>query len=349
MRYHVLWVNTVMRLPSLNAVDLKKIYTKFFAKNSTVSSTAVSKINLQVIKPFMIPIFSQFFRKINAILLSRQLNTVLRQQNFHHSILVTTVPIVADIVDNILAEKIVYYCVDEFAEWEGHHREQMQTMEALLLAKSDVVITTSETLYQSKKDQAKKIHTLSHGVDVAHFQDTSRKKSLGISHPILGYYGLFDERNDLELLQYILRQKPSWHIVIIGNIACDISMLTAYPNLTVWGSLSYRELPSYVHDFDVCILPYRRTMLTEFINPLKFKEYLATGLPVVTTALPSLQEYRDVIGWAETYARFVEYMEYFLEHEEPSAREKRLLTTRHLLEGQSWEEKTEQFLEYINS
>ena len=134
-------------------------------------------------------------------MLLHQLNMALYQKQFRDCILVTTLPIVTDIVDVLPVKKVVYYCVDEFAEWAGHHRQQMQDMETVLLAKSDIVIATSETLYQAKKFKAKNIYYLPHGVDVGHFQEASKKKSLGLPHPVIGYYGLFDERNDLQLIE----------------------------------------------------------------------------------------------------------------------------------------------------
>ncbi len=343
--HRVLWVNTIMRLPALSFTDVKKVYTKLFSNPS--GAPTPSPLNLHVVRPLLIPVFNPFFRKINKAMLLYQLKTFLYQKQFRDCILVTTLPIVADIVEALPVKKVVYYCVDEFAEWMGHHRQQMQEMEAALLAKSDMVIATSTTLYEAKKPRAKSICYLPHGVDVEHFQTTSKKKSLGLPHPLLGYYGLFDERNDLELIEWLLQQKPSWHIVIIGKVACDVTKLQKYPNITFWGTVPYSDLPQYVRDFDVCILPYRLDKLTEFINPLKFKEYLATGLPVVTTALSSLKEYDDVIGWSETSQQFLKYLDHFLAHEAPLDRNKRLITSQHYLERQSWEEKAQEFLAYI--
>lgn len=351
-RNAVIWVNTIMRMPSLTRADFSKIWRKLTSSSQARKSSddrSLSSGTVTVIRPVMIPLFNNVFRSINRKLLTGQIKRFLRKQQVTDFTVVTTLPIVADTVTHLGAKKIVYYCVDEFAEWPGHNRQQMRNMETDLLAVSDVVITTSQTLYESKKSKAKQIFCLPHGVDVEHFSPKKTTAPDLFPHPLLGYYGLFDERNDLHLIEYILRTRPDWHIMVIGEVRGDTSRIATYTNMHFYRKVPYEQLPGLIHLFDMCILPYVVDALTENINPLKFKEYLATGLPVVTTALPDLRRYNDVIGWATDAQEFIRYCEYFLEKETPQERRERIeLTGRHL-HGQSWEAKTQEFLRYIHN
>jgi len=346
---NVLWINTIMRLPQLKVSEIRKIFKKVFKTKDKTSSDDKTNIHLTLSRPFMIPLFTPLIRKINMFLLALQIKRLINKHHFKNAILVTTLPIVADIVSKLNAKKIVYYCVDEFSQWPGHNKKYMQDMEKLLLTRSDVVITTSQTLFDSKKTSAKKIHLLPHGVDIDHFGPQIKDGKNKFSHPLLGYYGLFDERNDLNLLETILKTNPQWHIIIIGEVRVDTSTLRKYPNITFYGKIPYKNLPEIVHNFDICILPYPINELTVNINPLKFMECLSTEIPIVTTPLPDLKKYSPTIGWAENSNKFIEYVNYFLNKENEDNLKERLKKTRLYLSGQSWTEKADQFLKFIYS
>ncbi|BBM85087.1 hypothetical protein UABAM_03450 [Candidatus Uabimicrobium amorphum] len=330
-----------MRMPKLNLRDLRRIYQKLFSSPQKANTTQEHPY-LKVKRVFMIPIFNWFFRKINAILFAMQVHV-----DKEHTV-VTTLPIVADFLQNVKCRKKVYYCVDEFSEWPGHNKQQMLTMEKKLMANVDVVITTSHTLYKAKKAQARHIEILTHGVDVEHFRDTSFIP-LEMEKPIIGYFGLFDERNDMELLEFVLDKYPAWNIVFIGPVVINIQALQRYKNVHFLGKIDYAILPRYVRNFDVCILPYYVNELTKYINPLKFKEYLSTEIPVVTTALPSLQDYQSVIGWSQNYEEFANRVDFYLHKETPQQKKQRLSETRQFLVGESWSEKSMEFRQYIGT
>ena len=342
----VIWVNTIMRMPSFSLADFKKIFSKLCG--SKKSDEGQVECPVTAIRPLMVPMFNRLGRYINKKLLVRQLRSYLKKERVESFIVVTTLPIVADVVSKLGAQKIVYYCVDEFSEWPGHNRDQMKNMEADLLPQADVVITTSNTLFEAKKPFVEKIHCLPHGVDISHFSNVEPQCADEFSHPMIGYYGLFDERSDLSLIEYILSNRPDWHIMVVGEVRGDVSALRKYPNMHFYGKLSYDQLPAVVNGFDICILPYNVDALTHNINPLKFKEYLATGLPVVTTALPDLKQYSDVIGWAQTAEQFVGMCESFL-NQTDQQRKQRIDQTKKYLEGQSWDDKARAFLSYIEN
>lgn len=327
-----------MRMPKLTFRDLRRIYQKLFSPPQK-ENPRQKPSNLQVKRVFMIPIFNRFFRKINAILFAMQVKV-----DSSHTV-VTTIPIVADFLQNVKCRNKVYYCVDEFSEWPGHNKQQMLTMEKKLIANVDIVIATSHTLYESKKPQARHIEILTHGVDAPHFCNASAI-SLAVARPILGYFGLFDERSDAKLLEFILEKNPDWHIVIIGAATVDTQHLQSYKNIHFLGKVDYAVLPQYVKNFDICILPYYINELTKYINPLKFKEYLSTEIPVVTTALPSLYDYREAIGWSQNYEEFAENICFYLHKETPRQKEQRLIKTQRFLAGESWQEKSIIFRRY---
>lgn len=340
-----------MRSPKFSLADLKKIYNKFFASQPNETKNHSDDRAVDVYAPFMIPFFSPLFRTINRMVLSRQINRYLKKHGVGEYILVATIPVVADVIETLAPQKTVYYCVDEFSEWPGHNREQMQAMENKFIALSDVVITTSQNLYESKKKAAKAIHYLPHGADVAHFAPSnmgSEDCTDTFPHPLIGYYGLFDERNNIVLIEQLLQSHPDCTFIVIGEVRADIERLRRYPNIIFYGAVPYDILPGIVRHFDVCVLPYNLDRLTENINPLKFKEYLATEKPVVTSALPDLKRFEDVIGWAESNTDFIKKIEYFLCSESQNEKTQRIQKTRQYLKQESWEHKAQTFLSYIN-
>jgi glycosyltransferase involved in cell wall biosynthesis len=192
------------------------------------------------------------------------------------------------------ASAIVYDCMDELSAFKGAH-PQLQTHEAHLFRRADLVFTGGRSLYEAKQHQHKNVHAFPSSIDVAHFAQARTAveepvDQASIPHPRLGFYGVIDERMDLALLEGIAQARPDWHLVIIGPVVkIDPETLPCYPNIHYLGGKSYQELPSYLAGWDVALLPFARNESTRFISPTKTPEYLAAGKPVVSTPI------RDVV------------------------------------------------------
>jgi UDP-galactopyranose mutase len=152
-----------------------------------------------------------------------------------------------------------------------------------------------QSLYEAKRDQHNNIYAFPSSVDVAHFAQARSvteepADQASIPHPRLGFFGVVDERMDIQLLSDVATARPDWHFVIVGPVVkIDPATLPQQANIHYLGGKSYQELPSYLAGWDVAMLPFARNESTQFISPTKTPEYLAAGKPVVSTSI------RDVV------------------------------------------------------
>jgi len=188
----------------------------------------------------------------------------------------------------------VYDCMDELSAFAGAPPE-MQAHEKELLARADLVFTGGQTLYEAKRDQHPHVFAFPSSVDVPHFaraRQTMRDPAdqCAIPHPRLGFFGVIDERMDLDLLAGIAQARPAWQLVLIGPVAkVNPATLPQAPNIHYLGRKEYDDLPTYLAGWDVALLPFAINASTRFISPTKTPEYLAAGKPVVSTPV------RDVV------------------------------------------------------
>jgi glycosyltransferase involved in cell wall biosynthesis len=188
----------------------------------------------------------------------------------------------------------VYDCMDELSKFRGAPPEIIER-ERELLARADVVFTGGRKLFEAKRRFHNNCHYYGCGVDAKHF-GRARAASTAVPEemttlkkPILGFFGVMDERMDYELLGRLAEAEPSWSIVIIGPaIKIEAAALPRRPNLHWLGQRAYADLPAFCKAFDVCLMPFALNEATEFINPTKALEYMATGRPIISTAVPDV-------------------------------------------------------------
>ncbi len=316
----LLWVQTIgMRRPRLTLYDLRRSFEKL-ASFVTPAENRKEPLpeNLTVVNPFMLPFGNLLVRALNRYSVVRTVRASLGELRFRDPILLTTLPNAADYLGALGESLSVFYCVDEFSQWPGVNRSLVQTMERKLLDRVDLVVAVSDALCASKRPaNGSSVRLLTHGVDAAHFGRAAIRTTnpraiaaLGdIPGPIIGYFGLFDQRSDQEILEYLLKSRPDCSLVILGAAVTGYEKLSRYPNFFHREAVAYEELPEYVSFFTLCILPYVRTLLTDNINPLKLKEYLATGKPVVSTPLPEAVKLQPRVRIAATPEAFLRQVE----------------------------------------
>jgi len=211
----------------------------------------------------------------------------------------------------------VYDCMDELSAFAGAPPE-MHAREKALLARANLVFTGGQTLYEAKRDQHPHVFAFPSSVDAPHF--ARARQAMGdpadqcaIPHPRLGFFGVIDERMDLNLLAGIAQARPAWHLVLIGPVAkVDPATLPQAPNIHYLGRKEYDDLPSYLAGWDVALLPFAINESTRFISPTKTPEYLAAGKPVVSTPIRDVvQPYgaRGLVHIAGTTPEFVAAVE----------------------------------------
>lgn len=195
---------------------------------------------------------------------------------------------------SIVPAAVVYDCMDELSMFRGAS-QQLQTLETQLLNVADLVFTGGVSLFEAKRELHSRVYAFPSGVDVHHFQQARTlrgdfEEHQGMGRPRLGYAGVIDERIDLLLLDEVAKQRPRWQIVMIGPIAkISPNDLPRPANIHWLGMKDYQDLPAYFGGWDVGIMPFALNDATRFISPTKTPEYLAAGLPVVSTPI------RDVV------------------------------------------------------
>ncbi len=208
---------------------------------------------------------------------------------------------------------VVYDCMDELSAFRGAP-PVLREREAELFHRADLVFTGGQSLYEAKRDQHENVYAFPSSVEVAHFAQARTNKEdpadqANIPHPRLGFYGVIDERMDIELLEAIAEARPDWHLVMIGPVVkIDPATLPRRENIHYLGGKDYKELPAYLSGWDLAMLPFARNESTRFISPTKTPEYLAAGKPVVSTSIrdvvrPYGQE--GLVRIADTVAEFV--------------------------------------------
>jgi UDP-galactopyranose mutase len=189
---------------------------------------------------------------------------------------------------------VVYDCMDELSAFK-FAPENLRDREAELFRRADLVFTGGQSLYEAKRGRHPHVYAFPSGIDLEHFGRAREitqepEDQLGIPHPRLGFFGVVDERFDLELLDSLSRLRPDWQFVIIGPVVkIDSEELPRRANSHYLGGKSYKELPAYLAGWDVATLLFARNEHTKFISPTKTPEYLAAGKPVVSTSI------RDVV------------------------------------------------------
>jgi glycosyltransferase involved in cell wall biosynthesis len=191
-------------------------------------------------------------------------------------------------------EFVVYDCMDELSGFDGAPAK-LRDLELELFDLADVVFTGGRSLFEAKSTQHTNVHLFPSSVDAEHYR-TARKAQedppdqAAIAHPRIGFFGVIDERMDLELLASLADARPQLQLVMIGPVVkIPNSSLPRRPNIHYLGQKQYEELPRYLANWDAAFMPFALNDATRFISPTKTLEYLAGGKPVVSTAI------RDVV------------------------------------------------------
>jgi glycosyltransferase involved in cell wall biosynthesis len=207
---------------------------------------------------------------------------------------------------------VVYDCMDELANFRFAPTDIVER-EDLLLSRADVVFTGGYNLHRAKSARHSNVHFYGCGVDVDHFakarapETTIPEEIASLPRPILGYFGVIDERLDYALLAQLARTMANASVVMVGPLAkVQRAELPSLPNIQWLGQRPYSELPSLVKAFDICLMPFALDASTRYINPTKTLEYLAAGKRVVSTPVPDvLHSFSSVVDIADLAEGFV--------------------------------------------
>ncbi len=239
---------------------------------------------------------------------------------------------------------VVFDVMDELSAFKGAPPEILE-MERNLLGLADVVFTGGPSLYRAKKDRHHNVHCFPSSVDAKHFATARPGSALpeaeeqkDLWHPRLGFYGVIDERMDIELLGKMATAHPEWQIVMVGPVVkIDPNDLPKQPNIHYMGQRTYSELPRFLRGWDVCLLPFAQNESTKFISPTKTLEYMAAERQIVSTPIRDVAEpYGDVVLLGETAEEFIAGCEKALGMS-AEEQEKRVERMREILSRTSWD------------
>lgn len=324
----VIWVNSIgMRRPKLSLKDLRRVGAKLKAmvsraplRNTNGSETPAS---ITVINPRAVSWpGNPLANTVNRATVAAQVNTALRKLGVREApMLWISLPTAACMVGAFNEQAVLYYAGDDFSALEGVDHEPVSRMEAELARSADAIVAASDRI--AAKFPRQKTFIISHGCDIDLFSTPARtpkdlRPNPNDQRPIAGFYGSLSTWLDQDLLASTAERLPDWRFVMIGEERCDLSKLKALPNMEFLGPRPHSQLPGYAQSWDVSLMPFKDTAQIRACNPLKLREYLAAGTPIVTTEFPALNPYRQHVSIEKHPDRYA------------------LLIKRALREGSTW-------------
>jgi glycosyltransferase involved in cell wall biosynthesis len=337
----VLYIETPgSRSPQSSARDVRKLWRKLaraMAPPQKIGEQFYVATIPQV--PFRkLPMVDRLNRWLGAFLARR----AMRQIGFGRRISWFVVPHPGPLAKQLGESLTVYYCIDDYASYPGMDRVAIQALDDDLTKKADVVFVAPRALVEAKKKLNPEVHFSPHGVDFEMFSQSTElpEEVRGLRHPVIGYFGTVGEFLDFDLLASLIESRPQWTFLFVGLIAADVSRLRRYPNVIFAGPKPYEILPAWAAAFDVAIYAHQVNRQTAHSNPLKLREYLATGKPVVSVITPETATFAEVIYLADSPEAFLAAIERALREETPELRRKRIAAVT----GVSWDAR---FLETV--
>ena len=279
---------------------------------------------------------------INAALRAL-LDTRLAQQGARELLLWYITPMSLAFTRHLQGRVVIFDCMDELSAFKNAPAALLD-MERELLARADVVFTGGYSLWEAKREHHGNVHPMPSSVDVAHFGKAREvlpepADQAGIGRPRLGFFGVIDERFDIDLVRELAAQRPHWQIVLLGPVVkIDPDTLPRAANLHYLGARQYDELPAYLSGWDVALMPFALNESTRFISPTKTPEYLAGGCPVVSTPIRDVitgYGASGVVSIADSPQAFIEAIQAALDDkDDPQAFVRR---ADQALDGMSWD------------
>jgi glycosyltransferase involved in cell wall biosynthesis len=342
-RYEVYWVNTIgTRRPRLNLFTLQRALGKF-RHWLRPSAQAELPAGLHIVNPPMWPwIRSRFDRFVNRRLLARTLLPLVRSLSAP-CFAVTTIPIVADLIDILPVQRWVYYCVDDYGEWPGLDQVALQKMEARLIQGMDKLVAVSETLRNKLVRTGRPVSLITHGVDLDCWGTDNDRNTFPeldrLERPLIAFWGVADGRMDISFVTRLAADLQRGTIVFVGpQCECNPALKNT-ARVACLGPVDYEILPQVAREAAVLIMPYAELPVTKAMQPLKLKEYLATGKPAVVRDLPATREWSDCLDLAATPQAFSEAVRLRLTTGLPPDQRR----SRGRLRGESWAAKARLF------
>jgi glycosyltransferase involved in cell wall biosynthesis len=227
-------------------------------------------------------------------------------------------------------DAVVYYCIDDYAAHPGVDASAIQRCDDALTKVADWVFVAPPALMPAKLQINASARFSPHGVDAQLFARASDPLTevptaiADLQHPVVGFFGSVADWVDVSLIAKLARERPSYSILLVGHVSTDVSELAGLANVRMVGAQRYESLPNWARAFDVAIIPYRRNRQVMNANPLKLREYLATGKPVVSVSTPEVDRFAEFVAIARSADEFVTLVDKALRQDDPAASQRRM-------------------------
>jgi uncharacterized SAM-binding protein YcdF (DUF218 family)/glycosyltransferase involved in cell wall biosynthesis len=353
--HRVLFVeNTGVRTPQLRDMPRLRQRLKNWARGTR--GFREERKNLFVLSPIVLPLpYSRVARWFNRALLAHLIRRWMRAVDWSRPVVWTFLPtpLAHDLIDRLDPALTVYYCIDDLASSSPEAR-RIAGSEERMFRRADLVFVTSEKLRLRAAAVTPRVHFFPFGVrfeafDEARTSATAPPSDLStLPRPIVGYVGGMHQWVDQELIVEVARRLPDVTFAFIGPAQCDLSQLEGCRNIALLGAKPHAELPSYIREFDVGIVPYKLSEYTTNVYPTKLNEYLAMGVPVVATNLLEIQRFNvdhgNIVAIAEAADAFAGAIERTLRLPKSSGAERRIEVAR----SNSWQTRIRQMESLID-
>jgi len=349
----ILWINYHgTRKPKATRADLSAAWSALgrFGRGVTRVDSCISQCT-----PLVMPGATRsFWRKVHRAALTVQIRRAIQVMQPDEPLPIQVwsfAPDVPYLVGRFNEECFVYYCVDDYRRFEDMNRTVLESAEDELLDRADLVVTTSDALLDAKRARRPDAVLIRHGVNYEHFAAAWRSflpepaDLAGIPKPRLGFFGLIHHWVDCDLLAETAAMRPQYSFVLIGDCRKDAGRLRSMPNVFLPGRRPYEMLPAYCAAFEAGLLPFVQNEMVRSINPIKMYEYLAAGLPIVSTPLPEAERFAGPIRIRSTAAEFAAACDEVVNGPFPVRRE----SISELVRKESWESKVEELSEIVMS
>lgn len=348
--YTTLYINSiVMQKPKLGKDG------QFFLKcrrklKSIFTGLKKSDVGFWVYSPFSLPFHHiACLRWLNKVLLQFQLFVVRKKLKMIRSIVWVACPAACDIAIAMKKEKLVLQRTDRFEEFPNVVGEQIAAYDRRLKQAADLTLFVNMQLYDEEQQQCRKALYLDHGVDFDLFDrakdDPQVPEELkDVPGPIIGFYGSFGSHTtDVKLLEEVADLLPEMSFVFVGHASDECRALAGRKNVYMVSQKAYEQIPHFGKCFDVCLMPWKQNRWIEACNPIKLKEYLALGKPVVSTPYPELEKYAAVVYQGTDAVSYAEAIKKALAEDNPKAIAKR----KEAVQDSTWDAKAQVALDVL--
>jgi len=345
--YRIVWANTIgTRRIRLNAFTWRRGWEKL---KNWKKGIVTDHEDMWVIDVPMLPaVRSHWARAFNRRLVTSKLARIIRGLELNDPVILTTLPNIANLIQDLPRQGFIYYCTDDFSHWPGADRPSLQRAELNTMEEADIILAVSDALVE-KFAPTGKCQYFPHGVDLGHFGSVSAAIPPDVLNhlprPRIGFFGLIYEKLDFELLACVARRFSRGSLVLIGPEDYCPAWFRELPNVQFVGQTPYADLPPWISGLDVLLLPYVNDEMIRQSDPLKLRECLASGKPTVSIDIPEVRRYLPWIRVAATHEEFVTQVEHALTEVD----EIHASARRKSVENDGWDSRTATLRSWINS